>query len=179
MQEPSSWSVRGPCRGSDDPSGQDPVGAFPKTGRQTPPVGLGGQRRSGDVQLSGIHALLGVLPQRELDREVEDGGQPVHAGSQDDCPMVPAAPPRPGEGTARRTVPETPWALRILRAHGQQPVVVPFPIRGAPAVAQVALSAAARVAWNTRLVQPAVETLPLAVRPCGPLRMPWRSEVIT
>lgn len=104
-------------------------------------------------------------------RPGEKGPPSLYAATRGQSGRLPSGA-RPGEVAARRTVPETPWALRILRAQGQQPAVVPFPIRGAPAVAQVALSAAASVARNTRLVQPALEMLPLAVCLCGPLRMP-------
>ena len=61
------------------------------------PPDSAGNGGAGDVQLPGFHAFLGAFPQRELGREAEDGGQPVHAGSKDDRPVVPAAPPRPGK----------------------------------------------------------------------------------
>ena len=54
-----------------------------------------GRERPGNVRLPGVHALLGAIPEGELGSEAEDGGQPVHAGGQDDCPMVPVASPRP------------------------------------------------------------------------------------
>jgi hypothetical protein len=37
--------------------------------------------------------FLGAISERQLGSEAEDGGQPVHAGGQDDLPMVPAASP--------------------------------------------------------------------------------------
>ena len=50
--------------------------------------GLG---RAGNVRLPGIHAPFGAIPEGELGSEAEDGRQPVHAGGQDDRPMVPVS----------------------------------------------------------------------------------------
>ena len=87
--------------------------------------------RSGNVRLSGVHALLGAIAEGELGLEAEDGGQPVHAGGQDDCPMVPVASPRSDWGATHGTLPEAPGARGVLRDHGQQPGVGPFSLRGA------------------------------------------------
>ena len=75
----------------DDPPGQDPAGAVPQAERRADATADG---RPWDVRLSGVHALLGALPEGQLGSEAEDGGQPVHAGGQDDLPLVPAASPR-------------------------------------------------------------------------------------
>ena len=58
-------------------------------GRRKPPK-LGGPET---FDFSGVHALLGAVPEGELGLEAENGGQPVHAGGQDDLPVVPAASP--------------------------------------------------------------------------------------
>ena len=84
----------------DDPPGQDPAGAVPQAARR---ADAGPQtRRPGNVRLPGVHALLGALPEGELGSEAEDGGQPVHAGGQDDRPMVPAPSPRSDCGATQR-----------------------------------------------------------------------------
>jgi hypothetical protein len=51
--------------------------------------------------------------------EAEDRGQPVHAGGQDDLPMVPVPSPRPGWRATRGIVSKAAGVLRVLRDHGQ------------------------------------------------------------
>ena len=115
----------------DDPPGQDPAGAVPQAARASERPAAA--ERSGNVRLPGVHALLGAISEGELGSEAEDGGQPVHAGGQDDLPMVPAPPPRPDCRATRGTLPEASRARGVLRDHGQQPGVGPFSLRGAPA----------------------------------------------
>ena len=91
--------------------------------------------RPGHVRLPGVHALLGAISEGELGSEAEDGGQPVHAGGQDDLPMVPVSSPRSDCGATRGTLPETPRARGVLRDHGQQPGAGPFLPRGAQGLA--------------------------------------------
>ena len=151
----------------DDPPGQDPAGAVPQAARRAEAAGRG---RPGHVRLSGVHPLLGAIPERELGSEAEDGGQPVHAGGQDDRPVVPAASPRSDCGATRGTVPEAPRSRGVLRDHGQQPGVVPFLPRGAQGLAEVAHAAAAGVASFVGLVSPAPGTLSRAVLACRSTR---------
>ena len=111
-----------------------------------------GRGRTGHVRLPGIHALLGAIPEGNLDPEAEDGGQPVHAGGQDDLPVVPVPSTRPDWRAARGTLPEAPRARGVLRDHGQQPGVGSFSPRGARGLAEVAHAATASMAHVLGLV---------------------------
>jgi len=160
----------------DDPPGEDPAGAVPQTRWRAEGAG---REKAGDVRLPGVHALLGALSEGELGTEAEDGGQPVHAGGQDDLPMVPATSPRSDSRTTRGTPPKTPGTRGVLRDHGQQPGTGPFPPRGAPGRAEVAPATTVGVACFLGLVSPASGTLSSAATACDPLCVPQRSERIT
>ena len=133
---------------------------------------------SGHVRLSGVHAFLGAISEGELGPEAEDGGQSVHAGGQDDLPMVPAASPRSDRRTTRGTMSEAPRARGVLRDHGQQSVALAILPRGAQVMAEVADAAAACVACLMELVPPTSGALPGAVLANSPLDVPRRSEGI-
>ena len=58
--------------------------------------------------------------------EPTDDEEPIHAGGQDDCPLVPVPSTRPDSRTTPDTPPEAPRSRGVLRDHGQQPGIGPF-----------------------------------------------------
>ena len=111
-----------------------------------------GERKPPDEDGPGTFDFLGFTHFSARSRkgnwvsEAEDGGQPVHAGGQDDLPVVPAPSPRPDCRATRGTMPKASRARGVLRDRGQQPGVGPFLPRGAQGLAEVAHAAAAGVA---------------------------------
>jgi hypothetical protein len=89
----------------------------------------GGPRgdRPGTFDLLGFYALLEPFQKMQLGDQAENGGEPIHPGGQDDCPLVPEEPASPDCRAAPNTQPEAARALRLLRDYGQQRCPEPIP----------------------------------------------------
>jgi len=116
------WEVR-----PDDPSGEDQTSTVP-----APVLFEFAERRprgrsARDVRSTWLHALLEPFQERQLGGKAEDGGQPFHSGSQDDCPMVPEPPASTDRRAAPGTWPEAARPLCLLRDHGQLGCPEPIP----------------------------------------------------
>ena len=155
----------------DDPPGQDPTGGIRATEWHQ-------REQAGDLRLFRLYPLLGQVASGEMDRQAQDRPAALESRTQTDRRVVSPQSASTGCGATPGAVPETSGPLRLLRHHGQWPLVEEVQAGGQANLAEMAPSAVA-VLYGYALgsVYALIGALPTPADQSRPFRL--RSETVT